>query len=460
MTTPPTTAPHQRTLKRIVILGGGFGGIYTTLHLQKIFRHHDAVEIVLINNDNYFLMSPLLFEAGSGVLEPRHAVTPIRPLLHKARFIEADVERIDVDKRLVFARHTPDDKPYEIPYDHLVLALGGKTNRSLIPGSEFALGFKNLRDAIYLRNHIIDLFEQADASDDPEEIRRLLNFVIIGGGLVGVELIGELTEFVDNLLRSYPRISREHIHFALLDASPRILSEMDQELADYAAETLWRRGVEILTNVRVQKIEPFADPASALRVYLPADARGQARILEAETVLLCAGVMPNPLIASMPAESLKGKIVVEPTMRVTSLGNVWALGDCAFIPDKNGKPYPPLAQHALRQAKVVAHNIARVVLNDGAHLQPFVYESKGTLASLGHYDGVGKVLGIKIRGFAAWWVWRTYYVMQMPRWERRLRVILDWTIALLFRNDVVKLDLFGQAHPSHRRRGTGLGFGS
>ena len=235
-----------RAVKRILILGAGFGGVYTAQGLERLFKHHEGVEITLVSRENYFLMTPLLFEAGSGVIEPRHAVNPLRRMFKKVRFVEADIERVDLDSCTVHARHAPTtggEHPYELHYDQLVLALGGVTNRHLIPGSEHAIGFKTLGDAIFLRNTIIDLFERADVEEDPEERRRLLTLVIIGGGLVGVELTGELTEFIHTLLASYPRIPREFVRLFLIEAGPRILPEMEEDLARFAADTLWKRGV-------------------------------------------------------------------------------------------------------------------------------------------------------------------------------------------------------------------------
>ncbi len=435
---PPHSAPH------IVILGGGFGGLYTARHLDRFFRRSDNCRITLISNHNYFLMTPFLFEAGSGVLEPRHAVNPVRAMFNKVRFVEATIDRVDFDNRKVFAHHAPDQFNYELDYDHLVLALGGVTNRALIPGSEHALGFKTLGDAIFLRNRMIDLFEQADIEQNPDRRRKLLTIVLIGGGLVGIELMGELTDFIDNLLRSYPRIPKALVHFVLIEAAPRMLPEMDEDLADYAVEVLRKRGVDLRPNTKVKKIEPE-------RVFLP-----DQRIIEAKTILLAAGLGTNPLLHDFPLEKAKnGRIAVEPTMRCKDRPEVWALGDCASIPDPSGRPYPPLAQHALREARVLAKNIAAVIRQKpnapAPRLQPFVYKTLGMLASLGHYNGVGRIMNFKIKGFLAWWVWRTYYVMQMPQWQRRLRVIIDWTIALFFKNDIVKLDLFGDEHPSEKK---------
>jgi NADH dehydrogenase len=425
---------------RILILGGGFAGVYTALHLQRLRRKaKQPIQITLVNNDNYFLMTPLLFEAGSGILEPRHSVNPIRPLLHGARFVEADVERIDLENRVVFARHAPEFDPYELHYDHLVLALGGVTNRKIIPGSDHAMTFKTLRDAIYLRNHIIDLFERADVEEDPENRRGLLSFVIVGAGLVGVELMGEMTEMVYRLAETYPRVARELISFHLIEAGPKILPEMERELADHAAEVLRKRGVEIITSAPVKSIDDDV-------VTLPDN-----RTLASATIIVATGVLPNPLLKDLPLETdKKGRVVMDASMRSKSRPEVWALGDCASIPDPQGKPYPSLAQHALREAKTLAGNIIAAI--NGQPTKPFVYATLGTLAALGHYNGVGRVWKFKLRGFPAWWVWRSYYLMQMPRWERRIRIMLDWTVALFFKNDIVKLDLFGEEHPLRKRR--------
>ena len=418
---------------RIVILGGGFGGVYTARHLERLIADHRDIEITLVSRDNYLLITPLLFEAGSGILEPRHAVHPIRSLLKRVRFVEAEVERIDLESRIVHARPTSREV-YEIPYDQLVLALGGVTNRTLIPGSEHAASFKTLADAIFIRNQVIELFERAQVEADPQRKQELLTFVVVGAGLVGVELLGELTSFTKHLCRTYTNVSPAELRFELIEAGPAILPEMDRDLAEYAGKVLAGRGVNIRTATPVERIEPH-------RVHL---AGGQS--IPAQTIILAAGVAPSPLVAGLPLQKdAKGRIAVEPAMRSKSDPRIWALGDCASIPGPDGKPYPPLAQHALRQAKVLAGNLVAALHRQP--LEPFVYQAMGTLAALGHYNGVGRVLSFKFKGFLAWWIWRTYYLMQMPRWERRLRIMLDWTVALFFKHDIVKLDLFGEEHP-------------
>jgi NADH dehydrogenase len=412
---------------RVVILGGGFGGVYTALHLEKLARDSDQIEITLVSRDNYFLMTPLLFEAGSGVLEPRHAVNPIRPLLSAAQFVEANVEAVDVEKKTASVRIAGGSVAQSFPYDHLVLSMGGITNLSLIPGSENGLTFKTLGDAIYLRNQVIRLFEWADVELDPKRKQAQLTFVIVGAGLVGLELMGELTTFVANVAELYKHVDMSQVRFEMIEAGPRIAPEFDEKLADYSAEVLKRRGVSIRTSTRVTAIH-------ADRLEL---ADGQT--IEAQTIVVATGVAPNPLLATIAVpKDRKGRALTDAAMRVEGKADVWALGDCAAIPDPQGKPYPPLAQHALREARQLAKNILAVVR--GAAPQPFVYTNKGTLAALGHYKGAGRVYGINIHGFLAWWVWRTYYVTRMPRWSRRLRIIIDWTVALFFKNDVAQLD--------------------
>lgn len=428
----------MKSSHRIVILGGGFGGVYTARHLEQQLRSDSDVQITLVSRENYFLMTPLLFEAGSGVLDPRHAVTPIRRMIDRAQFDQVEIEKVDLDTNVVSIRHASDSRPIDLPFDQLVFALGGVTNTHIIPGSQNAFQFKTLADAIALRNHIIDRFEEADLPNDFVTRRKLLTFVVVGAGLVGVELMGELTEFVQSIAAPYRNARQQLAQFHLIEAGPRMLPEMDESLGAYAQEVLQRRGVRVHANAPAEQIEHG-------RITLK-----DKTVIESETIILAVGVAPNPLLAGLPLDKdRKGRIAVESTMRSKSHPNVWALGDCASIPDPSGKPYPQLAQHALREAKVLAINIARTVRGQN-NLKPFIYETLGTLAALGHFNGVGRIMRCKLRGFLAWWVWRTYYLMQMPRFERKLRIVLDWTIALFFRYDIVKLDYYS----SKKRSGT------
>jgi NADH dehydrogenase len=427
-----------------VILGGGFGGVTTARRLERFCKGRRDVEIVLVSRDNFILLTPLLFEVCSGALDARHCSFPIRAFLRTTRFVEATVEGIDLERRVVLV--SGGGERTELAYDQLVLALGGMTNVRMIPGSERAFTFKNLADAFLLRNHVIERFERADVEPDPARKRRQLTFVIIGGGLVGVELFGELTAYADGIAPLYKHVKRDDVRFILLEGGDRVMPEIDPTLADYGTKVLSkRRGAEIRTGARVQAVEPG-------KLHLAGET------IEAETIVLAAGIVPSPVVAELPVEKdRRGRIVVDGAMRCESHPEVWALGDCAAIPAPDGRAYPSLAQHALREAPVLARNIAGVL--DGRHPQPFVYTTLGMMGSLGHCKAFGQLLKIRLRGFPAWFVRRTYYLLQMPTWRRRLRIMIDWTFALLFRPDVVKISLESEeverrgesAHPAGSR---------
>ena len=411
---------------RIVVLGGGFGGVTTVRYLERILCRRTDVEITLVSRENFFVLTPLLFEACSGRLELRHCAQPIRAALRRARFIEATVESVDVDRQVVRAV-APEGDAYGLPYDHLVVALGASTKDGLIPGSSNALTFKTMADALVLRNQLIECFERADAVADAAQRRECLTIVVIGGGLVGTELVGELTAFADDVLRFYPRIRRDEVCFRLFEAGARILPEIDAKLAAMAARVLERRGVDIHASTAVRSIE-------AGRVRLENDTIGAA------TIVLTAGIVPSAVASAISVvRDQRGRIAVDATMRSRSHPQVWALGDCAAIPGPDGRPYPALAQHAIREARHLAENIGAVI--DGRNPSAFMFRSLGTMASLGHTRAVARVFGVRLTGFLAWWLRRSYYLFQMPRWDRRLRIVLDWTVALFFRPDITRVEL-------------------
>jgi NADH dehydrogenase len=415
---------------RIVILGGGFGGVGTARYLERHCKGRQDVEIVLVSRDNFTLMTPLLFEVCSGALEARHCSLPIRAFLRTSRFVEAAVQDIDLERRLVHLSAA--NERGALPYDQLVIALGAMTNRSMIPGSEHAFTFKTLADAFLLRNHIIERFERADVEQDPVRKRQQLTFVIIGGGLVGVELFGELTAFADEIAPLYHHVNRDEVRFILLQGGDHLMPEIDAKLAAYGTDVLRkRRGADVRTGSRVLSIEPG-------KVHLTT--HGKEETVDAQTIVIAAGVVPSPVVAHLPVERDRhGRIVVEGTMRCKSHPEVWALGDCAAIPAPDGQPYPSLAQHAMREAKALARNITAVL--DGRPPEPFVYSTLGMMGSLGHSRAFAQLVKVQVRGILAWFVRRTYYLMQMPGWRRRLRIMIDWTFALLFRPDIAKISL-------------------
>jgi NADH dehydrogenase len=428
---PRTTAPRVRVL----VLGGGVGGLAAARHLDRQFRSRPDVEVTLVSRDNFFLLSPLLFEACSGVLELRHCAQPIRPCLRHARFVEATVQEIDVERRVVSVV-AAEGAVHELPYDHVVVALGAATNMNLIPGSEHARTFKTVADALLLRNHIIECLERADVERDARRRQQLLTFVVIGGGLVGVELLGELTAFVADELRYYPSIRRDELRYHLFEAGSRLLPESTPFVAGYAEQVLGRRAAELHVSTPVQRIEAgvvsWKDGA-----------------IEADTIVLAAGIVPSAVAAATAVErDRRGRIVTDAAMRSLSHPNVWAIGDCAAIPGPDGKPYPALAQHAVREARAVARNIRAVVGRREA--KPFVYRTLGTMAAFGHTRAAADVRGLELTGFVAWWLRRTYYLFQMPRWDTRVRIAVDWTVSLLFRPDLTKVDLAAEREQERR----------
>ena len=428
--------PEQPRKTRIVILGGGFGGVATARHLERRCKGRHDVEIILVSRDNFILMTPLLFEVCSGALDARNCSFPIRAFLRRTRFVEAAVRGIDLERRVV--QLAAESESQELSYDQLVIALGGMTNRKMIPGSEHAFSFKTLADALLLRNHIIERFERADVETDVARKRQQLTFIIIGGGLVGVELFGELTAFVRAIEPLYKQVNRDDVRFVLLQGGDQIMPEIDPKLAAYGADVLRkRRGAEIRTGAKVQAIMPG-------KVELAGET------IEAKTIVLAAGLVPNPVVAELPVDKdQRGRIMVEGTMRCKSHPEVWALGDCAAVPAPDGQAYPSLAQHAMREGDVLARNIEGVLR--GRSPRPFVYSTLGMMGSLGHSQAFGKFIKLRVRGVMAWFFRRLYYLLQMPGWRRRVRIMIDWTFELLFQPDIVKLSLDGEEIERLRR---------
>jgi NADH dehydrogenase len=410
---------------RIVIAGGGFAGLYTALELEKLFRRDQRVSITLLNHENFFLFTPMLPETGAGSIGTRHIVSPLRKLLRRTRFAEVEIESIDLNSRVVFARHSLTGSAREFPYDHLVLTLGGVTNYFNVEGAaEHSLPFKTLGDAIYVRNHTIDKLEEAAV--EPERASELLTFAIVGGGLTGVEISGALNDFVREALRFYPEIRRDLIRLMLIEAGPRLMPEMKEELAAFAERVLIARGVDVRTNTAVTKVEANAFELST------------GERIATSTLIWAAGVAPNPLIASLDVPKERGRIRVNEFLEAEGAPGVWAAGDSAFILDaESGKPYPPTAQHAIREGKRLARNIASS-FGAGAR-RPFTYRAIGQMAIVGERTGVADVMGFQFSGFVAWFLWRTYYLMRVPLLEKRLRVMMDWTLDLFFKRDIVQL---------------------
>jgi NADH dehydrogenase len=420
---------------RIVILGGGFAGLYTALGLEKLLKREARVTVTLLNSENFFLFTPMLPETGASSIATRHIVSPLRKLLRRTRFAEVRVEAVDLKARIVSARHSLTAAPRQFAYDHLVITLGGVTNYFGIPGAEqYSVPFKTLGDAIYVRNHTIDKLEEAAV--EPERAACLLNFVIVGGGLTGVEVAGALNDFVREAARYYPEIDPKKIRLMLIEAGPRLMPEMNEGLASFAERVLAERGVEVRTSTAVT------------RAYEGGFELSTGERIDTGTLIWAAGALPNPLIKSLDLpKDERGRIRVNEHLEVEGVRNLWALGDSANVPDvRTGRPHPPTAQHAVREAKTAARNIA-ASLGKGKPA-PFDYRSMGQLALVGERTGVADVMGYQFSGFIAWFMWRTYYLARIPLLEKRLRVMMDWTLDLFFERDIVQLAVTRERRPA------------
>ncbi|MGD9590624.1 MAG: NAD(P)/FAD-dependent oxidoreductase [Pyrinomonadaceae bacterium] len=411
---------------KIVILGGGFGGLYTALYIDKTLARHPDVEVTLVNRENFFLFTPMLHEVAASDLDITHIVSPVRRLVKRVQVFNGQVENIDLEQKVVHVSHGKEHHHHELEYDHLVIGLGSITNfygnRGL---EENALTMKSLGDAIYLRNHLISNLEEADFECCPIVRKPLINFVVAGGGFAGVETIAGINDFVREALKYYPNLSEDMIRVVLVHAGPVILPELSEKLGRYAEQKLAKRGVEIHLNTKVDSVE-------GNEVTLT-----DGTTITTNTMIWTAGTAPNPMLDELPCDKERGRLCADEFMRVRGYDGVWAVGDCAWIVDpRTGKPYPPTAQHAIRQGKVLANNIRASLV--GSPLKPFVFETIGQLAALGRRTGVAQIFGINFSGFIAWWLWRTIYLMKLPRFEKKLRVALDWTLDLVFHKDPVQ----------------------
>lgn len=416
---------------RIVIVGGGFAGAYCARRLERLTRGRH-VELTLINRTNYFLFTPLLVEAGTGTLEPRHTVVSLRSFVRRARFIMGDVVGIDFARREVSVRATGADSPAPLAYDELVLAIGAVSSTPPVPGlKEFGFEMKNLADGIALRDRLVQMLEAAEAANERELKRRFLHFVVVGGNYTGVETAGEFEAMLSSARRSYPSIQADDIRITLIEITRRILPTIDESLARFAADRLKRRGIEIRLGDSIDGIER---DAARLR---------SGETLATRTVIWCAGIAPSPLVGQIGVPvNEKGYMLADTAGRVQGMEHVWAIGDCAVNPDPRGGSYPPTAQHATRLGEALAANLVRIM--GGREAEPIRLKNLGALAALGHRSAVADVMGLKFSGFIAWFLWRTVYLMKMPGWGRTIRVMLDWTLDLFLPRDRVQLGLYRQ----------------
>lgn len=432
---------QQQNAKQILILGSGFAGIEVLKRVQKRFKNNRNIEITLVSKDNFLLFTPMLPEVASGMIETRHIVTPVRSFCKKAKFYEAKVESIDLDTKQVKLTHTigrqsqPNDwHEHTLKYDYLVIALGSENNFfNMSDIQKLSFTMKNIDDAIILRNHIINILEQANLEENNKELRKsLLTFVVVGGGFNGVETVGAINDFVRESIKDYYKnIYMTEIKVILVHTGDTLLEQIDEELGKFALEKLKASGVQFLMNTHVVGATPNI-------VKLDDDDK---TVIPCYTLIWTAGVTPSKLIADLPCEHDKGhRIIANNYLEVPGYKGVYVLGDCASITDPHtGKPYPPTAQHAIREGKVAAKNIICAIKGKTKKKTKFDYKTKGMMAEIGKRTGVATILGVKSHGFAAWWLWRTYYLGNLPTMKKKLKVMGDWTSDLISKPDVAMI---------------------
>ena len=401
--------------------------------LERIMPRQSA-RLVLISDVNFMLYTPFLPEAAAGTLEPRHVVTPLREILKRTYLRLGVVVSHDPAARTVELR-TREGEAEQLPYDQLLLAVGSVSRVLPVPGlSEHAIGFKSLADAIWLRNHVIEALEAANAAEDPAHRDELLTFVFVGGGYAGLEALAELQDFAADAIESYPRARLHGMRWVLVEAADRVLPEIDAELAEYALRELRGRGIDIRLGTTLDEVS--ADSARL----------STGETLPTRTVVWTAGVAPHPSLRQLavPLDE-RGRVTVDDHLRVQGMDGVWAVGDCAAAPNPRGGSCPPTAQHAVRQGPVAARNIA-AQLGVGTP-QRFDYRGSAAFVNLGRYKAVGRIGGRTFRGFPAWWLARTYHMSQIPGAARKARAVIDWTASLPFRRDLSELGTIGHPRP-------------
>jgi NADH dehydrogenase len=405
-----------------LVLGGGFAGAYVARLLGKQGS-------TIVSRENFMLYTPILPEAASGTLEPRHVVVPLRMMCRNSNLLLGKVQALDTSGRTVTVE--TEVGSFDVHYERLVVALGAVARTLPVPGlADHGLGFKDLADGIHLRNHVLRRLEAAVLERDRHRAEAQLTFVFVGAGYAGVEALAELSDLVRDAMRLYPELPRPRARWVLVDAAPKILPEIPSRLGEYAAKQLAGRGVEIHTSTTLESV-------SAGSVVLSGGRRIPTR-----TLVWTAGVSPNPILRDLglPVDE-RGAVRVDSQLRVEDHDGLWALGDCARVPNEAtpGLPDPPTSQHALRQARRLARNL-------GGQAKPYRYRTLGQVATLGRHKGIALVFGLPLRGFIGWFVTRTYHLYQLPLFSRKLRVVTDWTVALLFRRDIAELGMLG--HPT------------
>jgi len=412
---------------RILILGGGFGAVYTALELEKKLAYKEGYEVTLISAENFLLFTPMLHEVAASDLDPSDIVNPLRRLFRHVRFVEAEVTSIDLGNHQVTIAYAAGQKQRQLGFDRLVIAIGSEDN--FFGNEEIkrqAVTMKTLTDAMLLRNRLIGLLESAILEDDPDARRALLTFVVAGGGFAGVETMGALNDFIRSALRWYPTLDASEVRFVLIHPKAVILPELGEALGRYAQEKLIQRKVEIVINTRVEGY-----------------ARGKVKLDRGEpiasaTLIWTTGVTPGKVIAGLDCKKRDGRLIVNQFLELQDHPGVWAVGDCmSAIDGATGRPFPTTAQHAVREGKVVAENVIASVANLPQRI--FRFKTIGQLAAIGQRTGVAQVFGFRFSGWIAWFMWRGVYLFKLPRLEKKIKVATHWAIDLFFSQDPAQL---------------------
>jgi NADH dehydrogenase len=425
--------------KKILVLGGGFAGIECVRRLESYFPNDRDVQITMISEDNFFLFTPMLPQVASGTIETRHIVIPVRTLMKRTKFYEAEVKNIDPYEKTVVLSGTKEKHGILLHYDYLVLALGSQTNFFGMDQLEkLAYSMKTLNDAVVLRNRAIDMLEQADNETDPILKKSLLTFVIVGGGFAGIETAGELMDLLHDARKYYPNIEKTDIRVIVLEALPAILPGFNEKLAKFALEKLRERGIGVMVSTKLSNFSgdevlledarPHTDPVKEYSI----------NAIQTRTLVWTAGVTPVDIIKKSVFKTNRGGIVVDEFLQAVDFPEVFAVGDCCYLIDpKTNRPLPPTAQSAESEAEIVAKNLHALITN--REKEKFVYSSKGQMAVIGKRSAIASMFGIHLHGLAAWLLWRIIYLSKIPRLDKKVRIFLDWTIDLFFDRDIARL---------------------
>jgi NADH:ubiquinone reductase (H+-translocating) len=413
---------------KIVIVGGGFAGLYAAKHLDKRLARRPDIDVTLISRENFILFTPMLHEVAAGDLSPIDIVNPLRRILRHVNVLEAEVDRIDLTARKIHCRAGFRKLDLEFEFDHLLLTIGSETNFfDMRDVQDWAVTMKSLSDAALLRNRMVALLEEASLRKDEATSRQLLTFVTAGGGFAGVETTGAVNDFVRETVKFYPSLRGETIRVVVVHPGKFLLPELGEELGRYAERKLSERNVEIIKGVRVAAYD-----GSVVKL-------SDGTSIHATTLIWTAGVKPGAVIESLGCKKERGRLLVNEYLAVPGVSGLWAAGDCAAVPDgyETGNFFPPTAQHGLREAVRAAKNIEATVV--GRPLKPFVFTTLGLLATIGRRTGVAMMFGFKFSGFIAWWMWRTIYLAKLPRLAKKLRVMVDWTLDLFFGREIEQM---------------------